>query len=67
MIKVDVPKTPAQVWRELDTHDKAFGVGLALRVIWELAKPVLLWSALILAMGVWAVTYAVFRALFRSQ
>ena len=67
MIKNELPKSPSQVWRELSPHEKAYSAGQALRILWELAKPVLAWTAFILALGVWAVFTIVFRALFRSQ
>lgn len=63
MMNLDMPKTPAQRWREMSVDDKVFGVGQALRVIWELTKPVLLWTIFILAVGVWAVFQIVFKAL----
>lgn len=63
MMKIDMPKTPAQRWKELSVDDKAFGVGQALRVVWELTKPLLLWTIFILAVGVWAVFQIVFKAL----
>ena len=63
MMKICTPKTPAQRWRELSVDDKAFRVGQALRVIWELTKPVLLWTMFVLAVGVWAVFQIVFKSL----
>lgn len=64
MIKVEVPKTPAQAWRDLDSQGKAFKVGLVLRIVWEVSKPILAWTAFILIVGAWSVTYAVLKALF---
>ena len=64
MIKVEVPKTPAQAWRELSSEEKAFRVGYVVRVAWEIAKPVIAWAAFVLLLGAWAVTYAIFKALF---
>ena len=55
MIRVDVPKTPAQRWRELSANEKAFRLGVIMRLGWELLKPVLAWTAFILLLGVWAV------------
>lgn len=63
MMKLEVPKTPAQRWREMSVDDKAFKVGQALRIIWELAKPVLLWTMFVLAVGVWAVFQIIFKSL----
>lgn len=59
MIKNELPKTPAQAWRDLAPDEKAYSIGQALRILWELAKPVLAWTAFILAVGVWAVTKVV--------
>ena len=64
MIKLEVPKTPAKAWRELPSEDRAFRVGLMMRVAWEITKPVIAWTAFILLMGAWAVSYAIFKALF---
>lgn len=63
MMKISTPKTPAQRWRELSVDDKGFRVGQALRVIWELTKPVLLWTMFVLAVGIWAVFQIVFKSL----
>ena len=64
MIKIEVPKTPAKAWRELPSEDRAFRVGLMMRVAWEITKPVIAWTAFILLVGAWSVTYAVLKALF---
>ncbi|MDA9797036.1 hypothetical protein N9C09_03370 [Aquiluna sp.] len=64
MIKVEVPTTPAQAWRELNSEEKAFRVGYMVRVAWVITKPVIAWAAFILLLGAWTVTYAIFKALF---
>ena len=63
MIEVEVPKTPAQAWRNLDSIEKAFGVGYVARVAWELVKPVLAWLAFIVLVGIWAVVYTIVKVL----
>lgn len=67
MNNLRIPKTPAQAWREMEGQEKAYTVGLALRAVWELTKPLLIWSAFILAVGVWAVSYVVFRGVFPKK
>lgn len=62
-----LPKTPAQVWRELNTDEKAIRVGQILRVIWEISKPIVAWTLFILAVGVWAVFTILVRGVFGSK
>ena len=63
MLKMEIPKTPAQAWRDLSSEEKAFKAGLMARVAWELIKPVIAWTAFVLLVGAWAVSYAIFKAL----
>jgi len=43
------PKSPAQAYREASSEVIAFNTGVAIRIIWEVAKPVLKWSLIIAA------------------
>lgn len=54
MTEMKFPKSPAQAYREASADAAAFKVGVALRIMWEVAKPVLswtLWIAGALALG----------------
>ena len=64
MLKMEIPKTPAQAWRNLSSEEKAFKAGLIARVVWEISKPIIAWTAFIHLVGAWAVSYAIFKALF---
>lgn len=44
MTEMKFPKTPSQAYREASADLAAFKVGVALRIIWEVAKPVLSWT-----------------------
>ena len=63
MINIQVPKTPAATWRELDRSEKAYKVGQALRILWELTKPVLAWTLFILVLGAWSIFTVLIRSL----
>ena len=41
------PKTLGQVYRETTADIVAYNVELALRVTWEVAKPIIKWAAII--------------------
>lgn len=47
MTKIRFPKTPAQAYRETTADVVAYNVGIALRIIWEVAKPIMKWTAII--------------------
>ena len=67
MKKMKFPKTPAQVYRETTADIVAYNVGLALRVIWEVAKPVMKWAAIIAVLSfVWMI-YLIWQLIFGSM
>ena len=47
MTEIRFPKTPAQAYRETTADVVAYNVGIALRIIWEVAKPIMKWTAII--------------------
>ena len=47
MTNMKLPKTPAQVYRETTAEVVAYNFGVALRIIWEVAKPILTWTLII--------------------
>lgn len=59
-----LPKTPAQAYRETTADIVAYNVGIALRVIWEVAKPIMKWVAIIaVASFVWMI-YLIWQLVF---
>ena len=61
------PKTPAQVYRETTADIVAYNVGLALRVLWEVSKPIIRWAAIIaVASFVWMI-YLVWKLVFGTM
>ena len=56
MTEMKFPKSPAQAYREASADVVAYKVGVALRIIWEVAKPILSWTLWIAgAMGLSAI------------
>lgn len=47
MTQIRFPKTPSQAYRETTADVVAYNVGVALRIIWEVAKPIMKWAAII--------------------
>ena len=64
MINVKLPKTPAQAYREVSADAVGYKVGLALRIIWEVAKPILVWSLIITGAMVLGVFYFLGKVIF---
>lgn len=64
MKNMKFPKSPAQVYRETTADIVAYNVGVALRVIWEVTKPILKWTAIIAVFSfVWMV-YLIWQLIF---
>lgn len=59
MTNFQFPKSPAQAYREVTAEVVSYNVGLALRVIWEVAKPIMKW-ALVISLGLLAATFYFF-------
>jgi len=47
MTNIQFPKSPAQVYRETTAQVVAYNTGVVLRIIWEVSKPILKWTAII--------------------
>lgn len=47
MTEMKLPKSPAQAYREASADVVAYKVGVALRIIWEEARSILKWTALL--------------------
>ena len=57
MTNMRFPKLPAQVCRETTAGVVAYNFGIALRIIWEVAKPIMKWAAIIAVLSfVWMVS-----------
>jgi len=66
MSNIKLPKTPAQAYREATAEVTAYRVGVALRIIWEVAKPILSWAVFISAGMVLGAIYFMIKVLFGS-
>lgn len=67
MTKMRFPKSPAQVYRETTADIVAYNIGIALRVIWEVTKPILKWTAIIAALSfIWTI-YLIWQLLFGTM
>lgn len=66
MTEVKFPKTPAQAYREASADHAAFKVGVALRIIWEVAKPVLSWPLWIAGALLLGALYFFFKLIIGS-
>ena len=47
--------------QQVDTERMALGAGVALRVIWEIAKPVIAWTAIFLVVGAFFTIKVIFE------
>ena len=66
MTEVRFPKSPAQAYREATAEVVAYRVGVALRIFWEVLKPVLSWSLIIAGAMVLGVFYFLWKVIFGS-
>lgn len=66
MTNLKLPKTPAQAYREATAEVVAYKVGVALRIIWEVAKPILSWTLWIAGAMVLGAIYFFFKVFIGS-
>ena len=66
MNEMKLPKSPAQAYRETTSGVTAYNVGVVLRILWEVAKPLVTWSLVICGLMVAGVIYFLFKVLFGS-
>ena len=66
MTEVKIPKTPAQAYREASADVVAYKVGVALRIIWEVTKPILSWALWIAGALVLGAIYLFFKVIIGS-
>jgi len=66
MTNMKLPKTPAQAHREATADVVAYKVGVALRIIWEVAKPILGWIVFLSAVMVLGAFYFIIKVTFGS-
>ena len=59
MTNIQFPKSPAQAYRETTAEVVAYNTGVVLRIIWEVAKPIMKW-ALVISLGLLAATFYFF-------
>ena len=60
------PKSPAQAYREATAEVVAYRVGVALRIFWEVLKPVISWSLIIAGAMVLGVFYFLCKVILGS-
>ena len=66
MTEMKFPKSPAQAYREASADVVAYKVGVALRIIWEVLKPVISWSLIIAGAMVLGVFYFLWKVILGS-
>jgi len=66
MTNMKLPKTPAQVYRETTAEVVAYNFGVALRIIWEVSKPILGWILFLSAAMTLGAIYFTFKVFFGS-
>jgi hypothetical protein len=67
MTNVTFPKTPAQVYRETTADIVAYNFGIALRVIWEVTKPIIKWTAIIAVLSFVGMIYLIWQLIFGTM
>ena len=67
MTEAKFPKTPAQAYREATADVVGYKVGVALRIIWEVAKPILKWTALFAVLSFVGGVYLIWQVLFGTM
>jgi len=67
MTNVKFPKTPAQAYREASADVVAYNVGIALRIVWEVAKPIIKWTAIIAVLSFVGMIYLIWKLLFATM
>jgi hypothetical protein len=66
MTNMKLPKSPAQAYREATADVVAYKVGVALRIIWEVAKPIIGWVVFLSAVMVIGFFYFFFKLIIDS-
>ena len=67
MTNIQLPKSPAQAYRETTAEVVAYNTGVVLRIIWEVAKPLMKW-ALVISIGLVAATiYFFWQVIFGTM
>ena len=64
MTELKLPKSPAQAYRDEVEGATAFRAGVALRIVWEVAKPLVAWSLVITVAMVLGIFYFFGKVLF---
>lgn len=58
------PKTPVQAYRETAAEVVAYNAGVALRILWEVAKPILKWTAILAVLSFAWMIYLIWQLIF---
>ena len=67
MTNMKFPQSPVHVYRETKAQVVAYNTGVVLRIIWEVAKPLMKW-ALVISIGLVAATiYFFWQVIFGTM
>lgn len=64
MTEMKFPRSPAQAYREASADVVAYKVGVALRISWEVAKPIISWTLWITGAMMLGAIYLFFKVIF---
>ena len=67
MTNIQFPKSPAQAYRETTAEVVAYNTGVVLRIIWEVAKPIMKWTAILSLMLVVGFFYFFWQMIFGTM
>jgi len=67
MMKIRVPETPSEAFRRARAEQIAYNTGVVLRIIWEVAKPILGWALFIGLVGIWFTVSMIFQVLLGKK
>ena len=67
MTNIRFPKSPAQVYRETTAQVVAYNTGFVLRIIWEVSKPILKWTAIIALGAFVGFIYLIWQLVFGTM
>ena len=67
MMKLETPESPGEALRRARAEQTAYNTGVVLRIIWEVAKPILGWALFIGLVGIWFTVSVIFQVLLGKK
>lgn len=67
MMKMTAPESPAEALRRAKAENVAYTTGVVLRIVWDVAKPILGWALFIAVVGVWFTLSLIVKVLLGSK